>query len=279
MTWKEVEGMFNRALAWSFSRKKLLFLVPVLLLCGLMSVCFRVLGSLSSDWQGVSMLFLPLFFSASILLSCGVGLIRIYHHEVKGLCVSYRQLWSSSSRLMVEIAYLALPAILLYLVLWTLLGLFYLFKELPLIGEGLGLVLSFGPFLLWLGSFALILLSVMALFFVTPLVAFRASVQWEVLKQVFVRLKFNPFSNLILGFLSVVPLGVVVGLMAGAASFTSKTYLSSEHPVATLVQEFFMLLPSTILLAPAVIFFFNFAAEAHVLMVKKQKEVGCGLPS
>ena len=278
MTWKEVEGMFNRALAWSFSRKKLTFAVPVLLFCGLMTGGFQVWGSKVGDWQGISMLFLPIFFSASVLLSCGVVLIRVYHHEVKGLKVSYRNTLQISKQLMVEIAYLAVPAILIYLVLWTLLGLFYLFKELPLVGEVLGLILSFGPFLLLMGSFALTLSSLLALFFATPLVAFRSSVQWDVLKQVFSRVKFNPFSNLILFFLSVLPLTVVTGLMLGAAFLTSKTYLSLDHPVARGIQWFFMMLPSSVLLAPAVIFFFNFAAEAHVLMVRRQKEVACALP-
>ena len=180
---------------------------------------------------------------------------------------------------MVEIAYLALPVMLIYLVLWTLLGLFYLFKELPLIGEVLGVVLSFGPFLLLLGSFALALICGMALFFVTPLVAFRSSIQWDVLKEVFSRIRFNPFSNLILFFLSVMPSLLMAGLLSLAAFLTSKTYVSLDSPIAVGAQWFFLMLPFAALLTPAVIFFFNFAAEAHVLMVRKQREAQCASPS
>ncbi len=272
MTWKEVEAIFNRALKFTFARRKLLFTIPILIFCGLISMCFRALDSKTNDWLSISTAFMPLFFCAAVLLVMGIFLTRIYHDEVKGLAISYRNTLNVSKTLMVEIAYLALPVILAYLALWTLLGIFYLFKEIPSIGDGLGIILSFGPFLLLLGSFILILLSVSLLFFVTPSVSLKSSVQMEVFQGVFKRLCFNPFTNIALLFLGLLPLILIAGLMTIAAIMTGKSYAAAEHPFAVSLEWFFIMIPFAALLTPAVIFFFNFAAESHVLMVKKMKE-------
>jgi hypothetical protein len=281
MAWKEVEAIFNRALKFTFSRKKLFFTIPILLFCGLISVCFRALGSKANDWLSISMTFMPMFFCSAVLLAAGIILTRIYHDEVKGLPVSYRKTLGVSKTLMVEVAYLALPVILIYLALWTLLGVFYLFKEIPLIGNGLGVILSFGPFLLLLGSFILSLVSISVLFFVTPSVSLKSSVQVEVLHGVFERLRFNPFTNIALLFLGLLPSISIAGLMTVAAIVTGKSYVAAEHPFAVSLEWFFIMIPFATLLTPAVIFFFNFAAESHVLMVKKMREpkAECGSQS
>src|SRR3990172_8087599 len=168
MSWKEVEHIFNRALKFSFSKRKLLFTVPVLIFCGLLIACFRALGVISASYVAISMTFLPIFFIAAVLIAAGIILARIYHHEVKGLEVHYRKTLSASRGLMIEVAYLAIPIVLSYLILWTVLGIFYLFREIPLIGDALGVILSFGPFLLLLGSFVLSLLCLAGLFFIVP---------------------------------------------------------------------------------------------------------------
>ncbi len=272
MTWKEVEHVFNRALNLTFSRRKLLFTIPVLFLCGLISVCFRALGAKANAWLAINMTFMPIFFCSSILLAAGIILSRIYHHEVKSLPVSYRKTLSVSKDLMVEIAYLAVPMVLIYLVLWTLLGIFYLLKEIPMIGDGLGIILSFGPFLLLLGSFILSLVSIAILFFVTPAVALRSSVQIDMLRSVVQRLRYSPFSNLALLLLGVLPLVAIAALMTLAAILTGKSYVDAQHPLAISLEWFFIMLPFSALLSPGVIFFFNFAIESHVLMIKKMKE-------
>jgi hypothetical protein len=272
MTWKEAETIFNRALKFTFSRKKLFFTIPILIFCGLISVCFRALGSKANDWLSISMTFMPMFFCSAVLLAAGIILTRIYHDEVKELSISYRKTLGVSKILMVEVAYLALPVILIYLAFWTMLGVFYLFKEIPLIGDGLGIILSFGPFLLLLGSFILSLLSISVLFFVTPSVSLKSSVQVEVLQGIFKRLRFNPFTNIALLFLGLLPLVLISGLMTIAAIITGKSYGVAEHPFAVSLEWFFIMIPFAALLTPAVIFFFNFAVESHVLMVKKMKE-------
>lgn len=275
MTWKEVEFIFNRALKHTYSRRKLLFAIPSLIFCGLIIVSFRALGAVANDWLAISMTFLPIFFSCAILMAIGILLTRVYHHEVKGLPVSYTKTLAASKALMVEVLYFAVPMILSYLVLWTVLGLFYLFKEIPVIGDALGIILSFGPFLLLLGSFLLSMLCLMTLFFATPSVAFRSSARLEVLQGVWKRIVFSPFSNVALMLLGLLPLILIAGLMTIAAFMTGKSYIAAENSVAIGMQWFFVMLPFSALLAPAVIFFFNFSAEAHVLMVKKMQETPC----
>lgn len=273
MTWNEVEHIFNRAISLTFSRRKLLFIVPVLIFCGLITVCFRALGSMANDWLAINMTFLPIFFCSSVLLAAGIILSRIYHHEVKRIPLSYRQTLRASKGLMVEIAYLAVPMVLIYLLLWTLLGLFYLLKEIPIIGEGLGLMLSFGPFLLLLASFTLSLLSILMLFFVTPSVALQSSsIHLSMLQQVIKRLRFSPFSNLALMFIGILPLIIIGGLMTVAAMITGKSYIVADNSLEISLKWFFIMFPFSALLSPAVIFFFNFAIESHILLVKKMKE-------
>ena len=151
MTWKEVEFIFNRALSFTFSRKKLCFTAVVLVACGMMIVLCRTIAAKTGDYLSLSLTFLPIFFSTAVLLALGILLIRIYHHEVKKLPVSYARTISSSKDLLIEVAYLSIPLVLVYLVLWTLLGIFYLLKGIPLLGNALGVIFSFGPFLLLLG--------------------------------------------------------------------------------------------------------------------------------
>lgn len=272
MTWSEVEMMFNRALKFTYSRKKLLCTVPVLIFCGLIAACFRALGATAGDWLAISMAFVPIFLSSAVLLMFGIVLTRIYHHEVKALPLSYRQTINASKNLMVEVVYLAVPIALVYLALWTLLGIFYLVKEIPVVGDALGVIFSFGPFLLLLGSFVLSMLSLVMLFFVTPSVSFKSSAQFEVLHGVWKRFQVSPLSNIVLMLLGLLPLILIAGLMTLAAVVTGKSYVIVEHPLAIGFEWFFIMLPFSALLAPGVIFFFNLSAEAHVLMVKKSKE-------
>lgn len=271
MSWKEVEFIFNRALGFTFSRKKLCFTAAVLVACGMMIVLCRTLAAKAGDYLALSLTFLPIFFSTAVLLALGILLIRIYHHEVKKLPVSYARTILSSKDLLIEVAYLSIPLILVYLVLWTLLGLFYLLKGIPFLGNALGVIFSFGPFLLLLGFFLVCCFSVLTLFFITPCIALKSSVDAEVMQNVWKRVKFNAFSNIALLFLGLVPLLFLSGLMVLAAVLTGKSYFEAEKAIEVGFQWFFIMLPFAILLAPAVVFFFNFSVECYVLMQKKMQ--------
>lgn len=271
MTWKDVEFIFNRALAFSFSRKKFLFVFPVLVGCGLLTVICRALAFSAGDWMRLSLAFLPQFLSSGLLLAAGVVLIRLYHHEVKHLPVNLRGTLRESWDLMVGICYLTVPLVLAYLVLWTVMGLFYLLKEIPAVGDILGVILSFGPFLLVLGSLILSLFSVLLLFFAAPGIALKSAIKLELGAEIVRRIRGNVFSNVSLFLLGLIPLMIVVGLLSLAAVMTGANYFEAERSLSIATQWFFIMLPFCAVLTPAVIFFFNFAAESHVYMLRRLK--------
>jgi hypothetical protein len=269
--WQDLEAGFNRALNFSFSKKKWLFVFPILLLCGLLIVLSHILSVGVHHWVSVSLAFFPLFFCATILMAAGIPLIRIYHDEVKGKSLSYRRTLKHSWKLMGETVSLMVPLLLGYLVLWALLGIFYLFKAIPHVGEILGIILSFGPFLLILGSLILSVFALLLLFFFTPQVALKSVMSWELVEKMFVRFKSHFFGELIFLILGLVPVLVVVGLLVLAATLTGMTYFVTEGTGAIGLQWFFIMIPFAALLSPAAVFFFNFAAESFVALQRRPK--------
>ncbi len=270
MSWKELEFIFNRAFLFSYGRKKLLFVFPCVLLCGFLFLLCRALALGAGDWMTMSLTFLPVFFCSTLLLAMGIVLTRIYHNEVKGIAFGYRKTLRQSWDLMLGISALSLPLVLAYLLLWTLLGIFFLLKAIPVVGSVLALILSFGPFLLVLGSLLLSLLNLTVLFFVTPEVALKSlTIDLEIGEKIKARLQKNPFTNLVLFFVACLPFIVLGGILLLAALMTGANYITANETGPLLIQGFVILLPFSALLSPAVLFFFNFAAESYVLMRKK----------
>lgn len=263
--------IFNRSLALTFSRKKLLFVFSVLALSGLLVVFFRGLALHAGQWVKLSLTFLPIFICSGILLSMGILLIRIYHNEVKQKEVNYWQILSQSWEVAIGASYFAVPIIFAYLLLWMVLGIFVLLSEIPALGEFFAAILSFGPFLINLGALVLCVLSLGILFFIAPLIAFKG-LQGGVVSQLIIkRLEKDFFTNFILMLLALLPLALIVTLLLLAAIMTGSLCLDCQNSLQTVIRWFFIMLPFTAFLTPAVIFFFNFAAEAHVLMQRQMK--------
>lgn len=268
----ELEFIFNRALSLVFAKKKMLLTYVVLLVCGVLAVFCRALAVSAGDWVGMSLAFLPVFLCSGILLSTGVLLIRVYHDEVKMRFGSYNKILREAWELIISTSYLAVPLILTYLVLWIILGIFYLLEEIPGLGSYLGTILAFGPFLLIVGSLLLCVITLFILFFITPAVALRSGDRLKVTQMVVKRLRSNAFGNLVLLITGSLPLLFVAGILTLAAVLTRTSYLEIANQAQLVMTWFFLMIPFTALLTPAVLFFFNFAAEAHVLMVKKMSE-------
>lgn len=274
MTLSDIQLIFNRALHLSFCKRKLLLVSTVLALCGLMAIFFRGLAMHAGQWILMSLTFLPFFLCAGILLSTGIILIRIYHHEIKNKEVNYRDILGKSWEIVIGASYFSIPIILSYLLLWMLLGFFVLMKEIPGVGEFFGVTLAFGPFLLNLSTLVLCLLNLAMLFFLTPVIALKGLNRINVTQILVKRLKSDVFSNVFLAFIAVFPLLLSFGFLMFAAVMTGSMFASFEDPLHNVLQSFFIMIPFAALLAPAVVFFFNFAAEAHVLFYKAQaKEV------
>ncbi len=189
MDFQELSFIFNRALALTFSKKKLFFVFCVLALSGLLVVFFRGLALHAGHWVQLSLTFLPIFLCTGILLSMGILLIRIYHDEIKKGGANYFNIFSRSWEIIIGASYFAIPIILGYLLLWMLLGIFFLLGEVPAVGEFFSVILSFAPFLINLGTLILCLLSLSLLFFISPLIAFKGLERGAILQIVVKRLK------------------------------------------------------------------------------------------
>ncbi|MBS4163676.1 Uncharacterized protein PRO82_000979 [Candidatus Protochlamydia amoebophila] len=272
MDFNAISHIFNRALALTFTKKKLLLVFCILAMSGVLIVFFRGVSLHAGRWVQLSLTFLPIFICTGILLSAGILLIRIYHDEVKNYEVNYWNILSKSWEVMIGASYFAIPIILSYLLLWILLGVFVLLQEIPVIGEVFGLILSFAPFLINLGTLILCVLSLLVLFFVAPVIALRGIEKGAVFHLTVKRLEQNPFNNIFLIIMSLLPLIFILGLLLLSTWMTGTIFVECQKPIYTILKWFFIMLPFVAFLTPAVIFFFNFAAEAHVLM-QKQKDL------
>ena len=273
MTYQELEEAFNRALRFSFCKKKLLVVFPVLLVCGVLTVFCRALSFNANPWVVMSLLFLPVFLSSGILLAAGVLLIRMYYHEVKGLSYRFRKLFSQSLQLLIGVSHLSLPLILTYLLLWTLMGVFYLVKVIPGIGEAFGVLLSFGPFLLLFASLILSLFSISMLFFVTPHIALKAGIRMHVAEEILERMRISPFTNVLLLTIGFLPVASGTFMLVLSAGVTAVHYLQDSAAIGASLGWFFIMVPFTLIMSPFVVFFFNFAMESYGLLTRRQKRV------
>lgn len=271
MDFETLSYVFNRALMHTFSKKKNLIVFCILCLSGLLVVFFRGLSINAGDWVKLSLTFLPIFLCTGILLSTGIFFIRIYHDEVKGRELNYSETLSKSWDVIIGSSYFTIPIILSYLLLWILLGFFVLLSAIPTAGEFFSVILSFAPFLIHLGTLLLCLLSLALLFIMAPIVALKGLNRGIVYQTTIKRLEHNPFANIFLGFLALLPLIIVALLLTIAAKLTGSICLECNNTLQTVLKWFVIMIPFTACLTPAVIFFFNFAAESHVLM---QKEAG-----
>lgn len=268
----DVSFAFNRALSKTFDRKKIFLMFVVLFLCGLLMVFFQGLAVGASSWVMRSMAFLPIFLSAGLLLAMGIILIRIYHDELKGKPISYRNVVGRSWEMVIGASYFSIPIILCYLLLWMLTGVFILFEEVPILGPLFSVFLAFAPFLLNLFSLVLFVLNLSLLFFVTPALALKGISALAISQGLIDRFKHDIFLNLFLAFIAILPLCVVLGILIFAGIMTGGAALPPHLPLFVVMRWFFIMIPFVAVLSPAVVFFFNFSAEAHVLLIKDAKK-------
>lgn len=263
MLWSEIEKSFYRAGALAFSRKKMVVAFPVLVLCGVLIVFCRAVAFDASDWVALSLTFLPVLLSAGLLLPLGVVLIRIHQCESKHHTLHLKQLCIDSLELILGTAYLALPSVLLYLMLWIVLGVFFLLKEL---GDFFGVLFAFAPFILIFAALLLCLFNLGVLFFVAPVTALQPAQRGSLVRKVLSLIGQRPLTTLALFLLSLVPAAILVGLLSMAALLTDVRFTVAENSLSVALEWFFIMVPFCALLTPAVTFFFNFAAESHQLL-------------
>lgn len=272
MNWERLEKIFDRSLSHSLSKKKFFFTFPAIAACGLLIIFCKILSIGAGQWVTLSLTFLPIFLSSGLMLATGVVLTRVYYHEIKGTPFSVKKILKKSWQMLMNISYLGLPLLLAYLLLWTFMGVFYLIRELPGIGDMIGIVLAFGPFLLVLGAILLGLFSLVVLFFVTPEAALKTGVRLKLAEAVYYRLKVHVFSNCIMLIVGMIPLVLCLGILYLAAHITGGSFFQDSKPLSLTFQWFFVMLPFCGLLTPSVIFFFNFATECFLFASRKSEE-------
>lgn len=266
MNWIEVQRIFDRAVQQTLDIRRLLLAFVVLAAAGLIIVFCRAVATHAGNLVALSLAFMPFFLGAALLFAAGIMLVRIYHDVVKKKKIIYREVFLRSWSLMMGASYFSIPVILSYLVLWMLLGLFYLLKEIPYLGEFFSVVLVFGPFLLNVGALFLCLFNVGMLFFLTPMIALRGMNRLQISQMLSRRLKADLFSHVVLFIIGLIPLLLTLALLHYAFQLTGMAGFVSRGAIQSQLQGFFMMIPYAACLAPATVFFFNFATEAHVLM-------------
>jgi hypothetical protein len=269
MTWNDLEKCFNRAIAHSFSRKKWLLAFNALVVCGILIVFCRAIAFDASDWVAMSLTFLPILLSSGVLLSLGVLIARMHSHQVKQIALPLRRLLAGSMDIILGTLYLSLPSVLIYLLLWIVLGIFYLLCGLPNIGDFFSIVLAFAPFLLIFCSLLLCTFNLGLLFFVAPAVAIQSAKRLGAAQRVALLLKGQIFTGMTLFLIAIVPLAIVVGLLSLAAILTNVSFFVAQQSLSVALEWFFVMIPFCAVLAPAVVFFFNFAAESYWLLQRR----------
>ena len=270
MTFNEIEESFNRALLSSLNKKKFFLVFPVLFLCGLLIVFSRALAYSSSNWIAMSVVFIAIFLSSGFLLSVGVLLIKFYHNEVKSFKSDFLQILKESSNLLIGTIYLSLPPILIYLLIWFILGFFILLKEIPHIGPFFSVILSFAPFILIFSAILLVFMNLAILFFLSPEIAFHNKKEnYKIVKKIKDTLSQKIFSSMILFLIGLLPVGIIVGFLSIAANLTAINFLGHANCLSVSLDWFFIMIPFCIVLTPCIIFFFNFSYEVYNLLFKR----------
>jgi len=267
MSFLEIEKRFNRALQFSFSKKKFLIAFPTLVLCSIIFLFGQAI-SLNDPWIQVSLAFLSIFVASGILLAIGVFLIRIYYHEVKNLKLSIAKVFGRSLEIMLGATYLSFPLVVIFLLLWILLGIFHFISKIPKLGFVFDSVLAFAPFALIFCLVLLCFINVCILFFVTPSVGLKKDQKLKIFKSIIMRLRTNFFSNFLAFIIGLLPLVVIASMLFITLNITN-IYSFYRPASIDLVRSFFLSLPICFMLTPFTIFFFNFAAEMHQLFYKK----------
>ena len=260
MNLSDLEEIFNRAVSHIFCRRKLLLTYLSLLLLGVLVVFFRGLSLSARPWLNMSMGFLSFFLSSSGLLTLGIVLIRAYREELLGRKVRYRYILSDLKQLLTGTSTIAVPMITAFSALWIVLGVYNLLRAIPGIGNLLGALLSFAPFLLVLGTLILCLVNFVILFFVAPILALQS--RTPILRALSKRVAQSAFATIFLALIAILPAVSIVGFEVLAAHLAFPETTSAAQVVFT---WFFVMPPFAALLVPVVIFFFNFATEAHAL--------------
>lgn len=265
MMLNRIEKSFNKALQTAVSKKKFYFTAPCVVLCGVFFVFCQTIALTCGPWMQLFLMFFPFFLAFGVLLVVGVVLSKSYASEIQNKEHSFKKIVYQSYQMLLNISYLALPFIIAYMCLWIVLGVFFLLKSIPILGNIIGPLLAFIPFLIMLIVILLVLSCLFFLFFATPSAALKTGLKMELFKSTIAKLKKSFFSDFISLCAGLLPFAVSFLLLNFAKLLVSRTFLLPKSEVVFAFESFFVMIPFCILITPSVVFFFNFSAECFLL--------------
>ncbi len=268
----ELEVMLSRSWRYVFSVKKLVMTALFLLAILTIFAFCQILSLTAGKWMQISLFFLPVFVSAGFMMALAIFACKIYWRQIKGKTQDYKALVRRSWELFLASSFVSVPLFLVYIGIWALLGIFYLIKEIPLLGGFLGALLSFGPFLLIFLTLALTVATLILLFIAPPALALESkdSFFW---RRLLGRIaSFFP-TYTILFIIGVVPLLLVVALLATSWVMTDYLYFESVTPLLRSFQYIILEIPIALFMTIPFLFFVHFSFESHLYLVRRQKEL------
>lgn len=272
MKFSELEHMLQSAAYHTMSKKKLIYSALVLLACSLFMIFGMSVSLFAGSWVSSGLYFVSFFLSLALVMALGVILIRYYHDEIKERDVTLKDLILNSWSTALGALSLFVPVVLGYLALWMAQGVFLVCASIPFLGQFVATIFSFVPFLLNLATLMLGMGVLYALFCLTPTLSLTNSFQQGQFSQVFRDALRMGFMRMLLFIASVVPLAVSLVLLGASFSMTMGMLSEQQAILDRVLQWFFIMVPFSALLAPAVIFFFNLATQTHVYIQRQTRQ-------
>jgi len=268
MSFLWLENAFQRAFAFTFSKKRFVITFATLFLSGLFFLLFQFLAIKQKGFWLFSSYFFPYFISLFFVIPLGVLLCKSYAFEAQGKAFSWKKYLETSWEKLFISSLFAFPFMATFLVLWLFLGLFSLSQMTPFLESFVSSLLFFIPFISSFFICLLVILSVVFLFIAVPSYAFQERRKNFSLSFFLSSWKKSPLQSLLVAFFALVPMYILWALWGSAKAF-SYTVTSGELSVfALLVQGFILNLFASFLLSIGVIFFFHMAVEAFSIRAK-----------
>lgn len=266
MQLSDLQFAFDRALRHTCCIKRLSLTALSLTVCALIFIATASLGAAATPWIKIALIFLPFFLSTALLMPIAVLIIQLYRDAAKNIPISIQKTVTTSWESLLASSYFLLPLLLAYLALWLTLGIFLVLMIIPGIGAMLAALLAFAPFILNLCSLLLAFASIALLFLIPPLIALRRLNYLVICQEAFQRMKTAPFLNALLAVMALAPLALFTAMTYISITLTySQAAAPAEYSA---IYYFFIAIPTVVFLAPALLFFFHFSAEAYLLLIK-----------
>lgn len=263
MQFSDLESMCTRACRHVFFKTKIWYTALLVTVSALVGFCALSIALWSFDLLKSTLLFLPFVATFLSIMTVGVFLIRAYHDEVKRRKTSYKTVLLNCRQELVTSARFFQPFIALFFLLCVGDIAYFFLRMLPGLQGFFDLVFVLGA-ILW--TFTLFLLCAGSCFFIfciTPSLALKPFSNKELLLYSKEAFQSHLLLRLSLFLVAVAPLVL-------SAFLLWLSLLAISYDTIWPIGGLFVMVEVAALLSPAIIFFFNMAAETHILIQTKE---------